>query len=561
MRTKFLSAIICAVMCVGFTSCEYDDEALWKKTNELDTRIKALEEVCEQMNGNISALQTLVNALNNGYVVTSVTPFVSNNEELGYIITFSNNTSIIIYHGKNGTNGTNGSDGADGTNGKDGTDGADGQTPIIGVKLDTDGVYYWTLNGDWLLDENGNKVKAQGNDGKDGADGTNGQDGVDGVNGTNGQNGQDGITPQLKIEDGFWYVSTDNGATWTQLGKATGDKGEQGDSMLQSITQDDENVYFTLADGTIITIAKQTGGSSGTLTVSFSQQKDIEINLGGTVTIDYTITGGGESPIIKLFDSESIIDDGWTIMLSKTTASTGTITVTCSDMPVVFAFTLIVSNGSGLASMYEFTFTIAERKAYSSDTKEAVDLGLPSGTLWATCNVGASSPEEYGDYFAWGETFTKSTYDLITYKYCKGSNTTITKYCIRSDYGTVDNKTVLDPEDDAAIQNWGGSWRMPTYEEQTELRNNCTWTWTSKNGVNGYVVKGTNGNSIFLPAAGERYKSSLNYAGAHGYYLSSLINTSDSYYRVYALYLWSGDYQLSNFYRYEGYSVRAVCKK
>ncbi len=548
MRTKFLSAMICAVMCVGFTSCEYDDEALWKKTNELDTRIKALEEVCEQMNGNISALQTLVNALNNGYVVTSVTPFVSNNVELGYIITFSNNTSIIIYHGKNGTNG---SDGADGTNGKDGTDGVDGQTPIIGVKLDTDGVYYWTLNGDWLLDENGNKVKAQGSNGQDGADGTNGQDGA---NGTNGQNGQDGITPQLKIENGYWYVSTDNGATWTQLGKATGNKGEQGDSMLQSITQDDTNVYFTLADGTIITIAKQTGGSSGTLTVSFSQQKDIEINLGETVTINYTITGGGESPIIKLFDSE-IIEDGWTIELSQTTASTGTITVTCPDQPLVFAFTLITSNGSGLASLYELTFTIV----YSSDTKKAVDLGLPSGTLWATCNVGASSPEEHGVYYAWGETTTKKTYSWSTYAHGT-SNYDLTKYNIAESRGTVDNKTVLDPEDDAATQNWGGDWRMPTMEEQYELMNNCTWTWTSKNGVNGYKVKGTNGNSIFLPVTGYRNDSSLSNTGLYGYYWSSSLYTSTPSY-AYELFFDSGNYGKcsSSQKRCDGRIVRPVC--
>ncbi len=542
--------LLLGAMCVGFTSCEYDDEALWKKTNELDTRVKALEEVCKQLNGNISALQTLVNALNNGYVVTSVTPFVSNNEELGYIISFSNNTSIIIYHGKNGTNG---SDGADGTNGKDGTDGADGQTPIIGVKLDTDGVYYWTLNGDWLLDENGNKVKAQGNDGQDGTDGT------------NGQNGQDGITPQLKIENGYWYVSTDNGATWTQLGKATGDKGEQGDSMLQSITQDDENVYFTLADGTIITIAKQTGGSSGTLTVSFSQQKDIEINLGGTVIIDYTITGGGESPIIKLLDSKSAIDDGWIVTPSKTTASTGTITVTCSDMPAVFAFTLIVSNGSGLASLYEFTFTIAERNDCSSDTKEAVDLGLPSGTLWATCNVGATSPEEYGNYYAWGEVEPKTYYSFYEDGEYKWGvyNSSDTNYGMTK-YNKTDGKTVLDPEDDAAHVNWGGDWRMPTITEMKELLNSeyCTWEWTT--GYNGTGVAGRivtsniNGNSIFLPAAGYRISSSLDNAGSSGRYWGSSLYTSTPNY-VCALGFDLSEFNWGYSNRFLGQSVRPVC--
>ena len=131
-----------------------------------------------------------------------------------------------------------------------------------------------------------------------------------------------------------------------------------------------------------------------------------------------------------------------------------------------------------------------------------VDLGL--SVKWATCNVGANAPEEYGDYFAWGETKPKDCYDWSTYKWCNGSNTTLTKYCTDSDYGTVDNKTVLDLADDAAHANWGGAWRMPTKEEQQELQNNCTWTWTTQNGVDGYTVKSKiNGKSIFLPLAGE----------------------------------------------------------
>ena len=129
---------------------------------------------------------------------------------------------------------------------------------------------------------------------------------------------------------------------------------------------------------------------------------------------------------------------------------------------------------------------------------EYVDLGL--SVKWATCNMGASSPEEYGDYYAWGETETKSTYDWNTYKWCKGSENTLTKYCTDSDYGTVDNKTVLDPEDDVAHVKWGGNWRMPTDAEIEELRENCIWKWTTQNGKNGYkVTSKKNGNSIFLP--------------------------------------------------------------
>ena len=155
---------------------------------------------------------------------------------------------------------------------------------------------------------------------------------------------------------------------------------------------------------------------------------------------------------------------------------------------------------------------------------EWVDLGLPSGLKWATCNVGANSPSDYGDYYAWGETSTKSDYSWSTYKWCNGSDNTLTKYNTNSDYGMVDNKTRLELSDDAARANWGGSWRMPTYEELYELINkdNCTWTWTTQDGKNGYrVTSRTNGNSIFLPAAGYRSGDNLNYAGRDGRYRSS----------------------------------------
>ena len=144
---------------------------------------------------------------------------------------------------------------------------------------------------------------------------------------------------------------------------------------------------------------------------------------------------------------------------------------------------------------------------------EAVDLGL--SVKWATFNVGATSPEEYGGYYAWGETEEKEDYSWETYKWCNGSYDTMTKYCTNSSYGTVDNKTVLDLEDDVAHVKWGGDWRMPTTDEQDELRNNCTWEWTALNGVNGYRVTGPNGNSIFLPAAGYRYRTAV---GSRGYY-------------------------------------------
>ena len=186
---------------------------------------------------------------------------------------------------------------------------------------------------------------------------------------------------------------------------------------------------------------------------------------------------------------------------------------------------------------------------------QAVDLGL--SVKWATMNVGATSPEDYGGYYAWGEIEEKDDYSWSTYKWCNGSENTMTKYCTDSSYGTVDNKTTPDPEDDVAHVKWGGSWRMPSKAEQDELRNNCTWEWTTQNGVNGFTVTGPNGNSIFLPAAGYRYGTGVIDRGSSGYcWSSSLCSGSSS--DAYGLGFYSGDYDWYNSFRYCGYSVRPV---
>ncbi len=164
---------------------------------------------------------------------------------------------------------------------------------------------------------------------------------------------------------------------------------------------------------------------------------------------------------------------------------------------------------------------------------EYVDLGLPSGTLWATTNVGATNPEDYGDYFGWGETvpygkedlsnamnynyagtYVKTYYNWDTYKWCEGAYNTMTKYCTNSIYGYngfVDDKSELDPEDDAATANWGSKWQMPSEDQLYELQTNCTRNWTQRNNVNGCELVGPNGNSIFLPAAGYRATDYINH--------------------------------------------------
>ena len=262
-----------------FTACH---DKLWDAIDDLDVRVARLEELCKEMNTNITSLQTIVDVLQSNDFITGVVEIKKDGEVIGYTITFGKHDPITIYHGQ---------DGKDGADGKDGQDGS-ANAPVIGVAQDTDGVYYWTLNGEWLLDDNGNKLPVSGKDGQNGTNGSNGQDGADGkdgqdgedgkdgADGQDGKDGKDGVTPQLKIEDGYWYISYDNGASWTQLGKATGEDGkdgadgengkdgqngadgkdgQDGDSMFQSVTQDENYVYFTLADGTVIKIAKGNG--------------------------------------------------------------------------------------------------------------------------------------------------------------------------------------------------------------------------------------------------------------------------------------------------------------
>lgn len=188
--------------------------------------------------------------------------------------------------------------------------------------------------------------------------------------------------------------------------------------------------------------------------------------------------------------------------------------------------------------------------------QEYVDLGLPSGLKWATCNVGANAPEESGDFFAWGET---EAYNEGTYKWYMyyGSKQKITKYCTDSQKGTVDNKTILEEEDDAAHVNWGGSWRMPTNTELDELREKCSWIWASQNGVNGYKVKGPNGNTIFLPAAGYPYYGNITDVGSYGgYWSSSLDEILNSF--AYSLSFESDSYSCPSALRNSGRVVRPV---
>lgn len=192
-------------------------------------------------------------------------------------------------------------------------------------------------------------------------------------------------------------------------------------------------------------------------------------------------------------------------------------------------------------------------------TEAYVDLGLPSGLLWAKCNVGADTPEDYGDYFAWGETSTKSNYNFSTYNYCINGEY-FTKYCNNADYGYngyTDDLTTLEPGDDAATANWGHGWRMPTEAECRELINNTISTWTTQNGVNGRLFTSLNGNSLFLPATGLRWDNEFDAVGSGGYYWSSSLFTNDPR-SAWQLGFESIGYYINAEYRNCGSTVRPV---
>lgn len=211
-----------------------------------------------------------------------------------------------------------------------------------------------------------------------------------------------------------------------------------------------------------------------------------------------------------------------------------------------------------------FDTITSDLSVYAIYKEACVDLGLPSGTLWATYNVGATKPSEYGDYFAWGETKPKEDYSWSTYKWTEDKGKTFTKYVHSEKYGTVDNKMVLEAEDDAATANWGKNWRMPTIEEMQELIENCEYSWTTVDARNGIKFTATNGNSIFIPATGYFNGSDNYYTGGHSFYWSSSCQEKEEralrmYFKnEYGYLLYVG---CETAYRCPGYCVRAVRAK
>lgn len=327
----------------------------------------------------------------------------------------------------------------------------------------------------------------------------------------------------------------------------------------------DKTVNWSSSDSEIATVdntGKVTAIKEGTATITAKAgEKTAECK----VTVCIPVTS------VELDKAELSLEQGKTATLIATVkpdnATDKTVTWTSSDTAIA-----TVDNSGKVSAVEKGSATITAKSGeksatcsvvvYKIETPSAVDLGL--SVKWASFNIGASAPEEYGDYFAWGETETKSNYSWSTYKWANGAYNKLTKYCPtdKTDYwdgtGSPDGKTVLDPEDDVAHVKLGGKWRMPTDAEWTELRNNCTWTNTTQNGVDGKkVTSKKNGNSIFLPVAGGWDGTNHGNTGDRGYYWSSSCDAGYPNYAWYG-YLYSGSFYTTCIYRYSGLSVRAV---
>ena len=347
---KIITCMILGLL--SLVSCtEYDEVAMWNKNEDMGSRLAALEELCSQLNTNIVSLQQIVEALQGNDYVTGVVPVVENGETVGYTISFSKSGPVTIYHGKKGENGQNGT------------------TPVIGVEQDTDGLYYWTLDGEWLTDDEGSKILAQGMAGKSAYElavekgyrgtldewlaslnGSNGDDGKsayelaveNGYQGTEeewltspkgsaGDQGDDGVTPKLEVrDDGYWYISYDNGQTWNKLGPATGDPGEDGDSMFSDIdVSDPDYLVLTLAETGASIKLPYYKDKFDLLFVSGSdrvKEMSVYCGPGATAEVEYELT----NPLNVQVAIECISHSGYEVAVDK---SAKKITVSAPDDP------------------------------------------------------------------------------------------------------------------------------------------------------------------------------------------------------------------------------------
>ena len=368
------------IIMLALFSCSdiYDDSEIRSEIDDLNERVSSLEKLCNNMNGDIVAIKAIVTSLQNSDYITNVATIKDGVNVIGYTISFLKSESITIYNGKDGANGSDGKDGVDGT---DGVNGKDGYTPIIGVRADFDGLYYWTLDGDWLLNESGNKILAQGSNGNDGAQGE------QGAQGPQGAQGESGITPKLKIDNDYWYISYDNGSSWEQLGKAIGEQGVQGpqgepgkdgDAFFKSVTQDSAKVYFELADGTTITLWK-----GAQLSVTLNPEGTIIVTPNSTISVAYTISSVTENVNVEVTSSADIKAK---VIPADSLNTQGTIQITTGALVDEYSKVILFISNDEKVVMKTITFEQATLTANDNTTKNVAATGS-TPTLDYSSNV------------------------------------------------------------------------------------------------------------------------------------------------------------------------------
>ena len=508
---------------------------------ETNARLSQVEAQLNKMMSNITALQTAVNALQNNVFVTSVSETAD-----GWQIKFSNGKTAELHNGV---------------------------SPVIAVKQGEDSRWYWTLNGEWLLDGNKKKIPTTGADG------------------TNGTNGTDGITPQMKIEGDYWYVSVDNGASWTQAGTA---KGADGDSFFSSVAYDDHSVTLTLKDGTPIVLGRGANGvqaiqvvpdySDGSVigkAAPFNLRFDIIparatasvaalANECFTVNVVYTMTKASVGDVMPLPVTAKSVSNGKLIL---TVDGSGLSSVSNQYQVGVFrqiAFNaaLVVDDGTNAVTSGYFQLC--------NPQEEGVYMGY--NLKWSTRNLGADEPEDIGLMLGWAETTPKTAYGWSNYKWMQeGKNEWkyVTKYTFNDGKteacwynGSVfsgDDKIRLsdyDYADDPARQMWGGAWRVPAPDDWAKLMDPTDYTWTWDASRNGFTVTcnlpEAFGNKIFLPATGTYLLGKWAYRNQRGYYWTDELSLSLSYSAQYFEFQNGGTKVINNVDRWYPFAIRPV---
>lgn len=505
----------------ALVSClKYDDAAIRHDLSQLEERMAKLEGIVNTYNDNIKAVQDLVDGAK-GYVFVKKVTEVTD----GYIITFSDGSNVTIKNGENGT---------------------DGVSPVIGVRQDTDGLWYWTVDGNFLLDPDQNKMRVSGND---------------------------AIAPMLKIENEYWYMSVDGGKTWEKMIKATGEDGAPGvnGGLFESVVVEDSFVYFKLKDGTEFKLGRGAGGVHAISVIPDYGDGTVD-GKAGEFKIRFEVVPASAAASLGVLPDKCF---SVTAFHAQTKAYIGgPINLPIIDRYVFDGILYLTVNGRALGQ--EFTnhnvgasasltiddgcnaITSGYFPLYEDGGRKNghayVDLGL--SVLWATSNMGATLPQSSGDFYAWGETAPKGSFAWENYRWGDPP----TKY-------KDDGVERLAESDDAAFANWGRPWRMPTKAEMDELcsTDNCTWSWTPRNGVNGYLVvskkPGFEGNSIFLPAAGTSWNAAgVQEAGSMGYYWSSTANLSEPH-DAFIIHIAQNFPRVVSNNRGAGCSIRPVCDK